>query len=385
MTRPVGQRYNDAFLNALMYPHQATSRGELLWAGTKMEDLTFISGTVSGDRGATVRRTFQANIDPRCAPRHLSSPITPYGGQIRVWRGIRFPNGDHIEVPIFFGRIDLVDWGRDQISVRCQDLAAAMVDARFEVPITATRGWRVYDQIKALIQDVDASFVVNNLTTSTENITTPATWDRERVEALDNLAQGIGAEWYAGVDGQFYIQPLPAITSDPAVWVIDSGDEGVVITRQSQLDRARVYNAVVVNGEPPDGTPPAYGVVHDDNPDSLTRWGGPFGKVPRFFSSQFITTNAQALATAQSMLGDAIAGTRGVSVSCVPNPKLNLGDVVLLQTGAGDFDGMYFVNTLNLSMEPETPMTLGLNLALEADDNRFLRGARRRVPPEWRL
>lgn len=359
-------RYEDPFLNALMFSHQAFVRGELWFAGSKVMDLAFVSGTVAADRGSTVRRRFTGTVDPRTVPLRLDDALTPYGGLIKVWRGVRYPNGQRTEYQVFSGRVESVEFGLTTVAISASDAAAGLVDARFETPYRATRGMKVVDQIKAIIHDVDATAVVTDLTGATNTISTPATWDRERTEALDNLAQTIGAEWFAGPDGVFYINRLPAITGQAAVWIVDSGDTGVAINRTTAMDRSRVYNAVVVNGEPPDGQSPAYGVARDNDPNSPTRWGGPFGKVPKFFSSQFITTNTQAQNVATEMLGDAVAGTRSVSISCVPNPRLATGDVVYVSTGAGEYDGMYFVNTFNLPLEPETPMTLGCNLALES-------------------
>jgi hypothetical protein len=144
----------------------------------------------------------------------------------------------------------------------------------------------------------------------------------------------------------------------------DAGDvdrRSVLISSLVRLDRVSVYNAVVVNGEPPDGQAPAYGVARDVNPNSPTRWGGPFGKVPRFFASQFITTNAQATATANSMLADAISSIQGCRVDCVVNPQLFGSDVVYVQDGNGEFDGMYYFDSLTIPLAPERAMTLVLS------------------------
>ena len=365
MTSVKAPRYTDPFLNALMYPHQAFTRGELYFEGAHVADLAFTSGSVSGDRGSTVRRTLTASFDPRQAPKSIHDTLTPYGAEIKVFRGIRMPNGGEHEYPVFFGRVDYVRFGRTECEVRGSDRAAAVVDGRFEAPRQATRGITVVQQMRNLITEIVPGAVIDVTTPAANLISTPATWDRERGEALDNLAATIAAEWYAAPDGHFKIAPLPALNGQSAGWIVDSGDTGVTITRTTTLDRTAVYNAVVVNGEPPDGTPPAYGIARDDNPASLVRWGGPYGKVPRFFSSQFITTNAQALNTATEMLADAISSTQTVEVSCVVNPNLLVAEAILVSTGAGEFDGMYFISAFTIPLEPENPMTLTCFQALE--------------------
>lgn len=359
-------RYADPFLNALMYPHQITVRGELYFEGAKVDDITFMSGNVDMDRSSTVRRNFNGAFDPRKAPKSIYDKLTPFGAVLKVFRGIRWPDGRVEEYAIFYGRVEFVEFSRFSCTVRATDLAANISDARFEAPRTATKGMTVIDQMKALITDVLPDAIIDVTSTATQTITTPATWDRERDEALDNLAGTIAAEWYAGPDGHFKINPLPALGTGSAVWIVDAGDTGTLITRDTMLDRTGIYNAVVVNGEPPDGTTPAYGIARDTNPASLVRWGGPFGKVPKFYSSQFITTNAQANQVALDMLADAIAGVQGVRVTCVPNPRLLGGQVVQVKSGMSGWDGLYFINAFTLPLMPEEPMSMACNVALES-------------------
>lgn len=368
MSQPKAPRYADELLNALMYPHQMTARGELWFADTMLADIPIVSGTLNADRGSVVRRTMELEIDPGLAPRSINDQLTPFGSWMRVLRGVRFPNGTVIEEQVFSGRVDAVEFGRSANRVRCSDMAAAIVDGRFEQPYTASKGMLVVDQMKALILDVipDAQFDID--TTSTATITTPATWDRERAPALDNLATTLGCDWMYGPDGMFHIIPMPTLVDSAAEWVIDAGDVGVTITHLTTLDRAQTYNAVVVNGEPPDGRAPVVGIAHDTDPTSPTRWGGPFGKVPKFFSSQFITTQAQADSVALSMLGDMVSGTRSVAITCIPNPRLRTNMVVYVNDGSGsDWSGLYYVQSLTLPLDPESPMQVICKTALQVD------------------
>lgn len=358
-------RYADSFLNALTYPHQMTVRAELYYEGSLVAEVPIISGSVQGDRNSVVRRQLDAEVDPRLIPRDLASRLTPYGSTIRVWRGIRFPNGVVEDVAVFYGRVNALEFGRLQNRLRASDLASFISDARFEAPYTATKGMTVVNQMKALITDVlpNATFTIT--TTANQTITTPATWDRERGEALDHLAATINCEWWAGPDGSFHIEPLPVLSEADPSWTLDGGETGVTISAVTQLDRAGVYNAVVVNGEPPDGTVPVRSVVRDVNPNSVTRWGGPFGKVPRFFASQFIYTQAQADKVAADMLADAIAGTQSVNISATPNPRLDVGAVVdVVNSGMSGWDGFYFVKSFTLPLVADQAMSLVANVSL---------------------
>lgn len=375
-------RYPEVWKNALMYPHMATARAELFYGNVKVGDLPIVSGSVRADRGSSVRRTLDMEVDPRLAPSEVTSKLTPYGSRVKAYRGIRMPDNTVYEFGVFEGRVESVEFGQSSVSIRGSDRGADIVDARFEIPYSSTLNIKVTDQMTAIIVDAIPGAIVNvDPACPTGIITTPATWDRERAEALDNLAQTIACDWWARPDGTIRIGPTPAnvTTTDPE-WIVDSGDLGVVITRTTSLDRASVYNAMVVNGEPPDGGVPAYGVARDTDPNSPTFYGGPFGKVPKFFSSQFLTTDAQAQAVANGMLVDGLSGNQSVNVDCIPNPDLMVGSVVLVSTGDGDFDGLYYINSFSLPLDPESSMSMVLNVGYEnaVDVNTFAR-ARPRV------
>lgn len=365
-------RYTDRFLEALMYSHRMTARAELFYGGAKVADIDLSSsdGSVSADRGAITRRTFTATLDPRQIPTSVTDRITPYGSQLKVWRGIQYNDFAVEEYPVFFGRIDSIDFSRDTFKVTCSDMASQVADTRFESPRTATRGAQITSQMRDLILEAVPGATINITANSTATITTPAVWDRERTEALDNLGFSIGAEWYAMADQSWAISALPAsVPSGAASWIIDSGDTGVTISRATNLDRSTVFNAVVVNGEPADQGTPAYGVARDTNASSPTVWGGAFGKVPTFFSSQFVSTNAQAVTTAQSLLGQVIAGTRSVNIECVPNPKVALADVVMVFNDQKGFDGLYYVQSFALPINPGSAMSIVCHTALDPSVN----------------
>lgn len=372
--------YPDRFRNALRYSHQVTVRGELWYDGVKVDDLTFVSGSVSADRRSTVRRTLTANIDPAKAPVSMSSAMAPYGSIIKVWRGIRYPDGTVEDYPIFTGRIDEVQFSRTQVSVRASDMAIAIVDARFIGSRKATRGSTIVANMQDIILEAIPDAVIDVTTTATDTVVTPAAWDRERNEALDGLAKSIGAEWFAGPDGHFHIDPLPALNDRPADWVVDAGEAGVMVDRRNVLDRTGVYNMVEVISEPPDGQEQWSAEVGDWEPTSPTYAYGPFGFVPRFFVSQFISTYDQAEATAWAMLADVVALSKGVTVTCIANPAIYGQNVVYVgNTSTNDWDGMYFLESFTIPLDPESPMTMTLSSTMELDpEAKILR--RVRVP-----
>ena len=81
---------------------------------------------------------------------------------------------------------------------------------------------------------------------------------------------------------------------------------------------------------PDEDIPPVWDVVTDNNPQSKTYWGGPFGHVPKFYSNPNFTTKAQCTATATNMLAEATAENCNLDFTMLPNPALEPGDIVEL-------------------------------------------------------
>ncbi|HEY9418126.1 MAG TPA: hypothetical protein VIQ30_25480, partial [Pseudonocardia sp.] len=111
-------------------------------------------------------------------------------------------------------------------------------------------------------------------------------------------------------------------------WTIDAGTNGVLVEMSRALTRDGIYNVVVAHGEATDQTSPVATAVADVNPHSPVRYGGPFGPVPRFYSSPFITTVGQARTAAAALLRKSVGLPYRVDLTAIPNPALEPYDVV---------------------------------------------------------
>src|SRR5262249_52974826 len=84
-----------------------------------------------------------------------------------------------------------------------------------------------------------------------------------------------------------------------------------------------------------DGSPGPHAVAQITSPASPIRVDGPYGRVPQFYSSDLITTQGQAEATAAANLVNYAMAGRSEPVAVVPDPALQLGDVAQLMTKDG--------------------------------------------------
>jgi hypothetical protein len=84
----------------------------------------------------------------------------------------------------------------------------------------------------------------------------------------------------------------------------------------------------VATGEGADTATPVRAVATDDGINSPTRWGGPFGRVPRFYSSPTITSESQAATAARSILAKESGLPYSVEFGTIANPALEPYDPI---------------------------------------------------------
>ena len=248
--------------------------------------------------------------------------------------------GVHEEVQHGIFRIDDISIQQDNIlELSGSGLEIYVVDARFLSPRTPPYGTSTIEHITDLIQEVLPGQVVSAECSRNKPIQATAPWERERWDAIDALANSIGAEVYADHRGYFVIKDIPSLTNTYPSYVIRRGDGGTLSSLKVQNTRDRVYNAVVAIGQSSDpNVPPVWGWAYDTDPNSPTYYYGDFGQVPKFFSSQFLTTTDQCTVTAQNQLAEALAANRALSLVSLSLTFLEPGDVIDVEVQPGIFE-----------------------------------------------
>ena len=158
------------------------------------------------------------------------------------------------------------------------------------------------------------------------------TWGESRIDAVYEIARSWPAVVREGGDGILYVSPpTPDPTSRPELRLSD-GAEGTVGGVAASVSRDKIYNRVVARGqESSDEGSPSFQAIADQMTGPM-RVDGPYGVVPRFFSSPLITSVAQAKSTAEAMLADAVRKKVTVPVEHAPDPRIRLDAHVEVET-----------------------------------------------------
>ncbi|WP_157434189.1 DUF5047 domain-containing protein [Actinoalloteichus sp. GBA129-24] len=322
----------------LAHSHQVTVRATVSSPEYGiLSDLPVSGGDVVADAGSQVRRTARVELaDPSLWPDHPRAVLSPLGSEMLVEYGVHVGGGDIEWVPLITGVLSSGHRRRPQTSgpvrIELVDRSDLVAQDRFESPTQTLSGVTAVSEITRLIRQTLPQAEVIDLSGST--VTVPRIEiERERwADGIEAVAKSASLDVCADQLGRFTIRRVPQV-SDPAAWTITEGEGGTLVEAEEELTRDRVYNRVIATGERTDGSTPVVGTATDTDPASPTRYNGPLGRKPRFYSSPLLASTAQAQAAAASILETARGVAAQVTLRAITNPGLEPGDVVRLAGG----------------------------------------------------
>jgi hypothetical protein len=332
--RPV----SDRFLRAIRGSHKAFIRATVLSTfqeGTAPDGVEVLveDGEVTADASASIRGRLTLNLAEEF-PVGVGGLLAPYGNEVFVERGIDFGGGQREMVSLGYYRI--YDVNQDNapngtVELTGFDRMSAIVDARMEAPRQFTSDQSIEAVFEELVFEVypDATILFDFDAAGTL-IGSDAVVDQDRYAFLHDLAKGRGKVMFWDYAGKLRVESPP----DPAnpVFTVDAGRQGVLVSLSRTLNREGVYNAVVALGERTgQDIPPVRAVARDLNPSSPTYWLGSFGKVPRYYSSPFVTTIDQAQTAAFEILRRGLGLPYSAEFGSIVNPALEAFDPVRIR------------------------------------------------------
>ena len=322
-------------------------------------NLAIVGGSVTLDRTAAQRGRCSITLaEPLLIPSSSGGPLTPYGAEIGLRRGVVHADGTRELGPL--GIFPIQTSSLDGVSlvtvIQGIDRSQLVVDARLEDDHAVAAGTNYVTAIQNLI----AAGVpgLNYITTAT-GYTTPAlvfAAQADRWASARGMAKSIGYELFFNGVGDCVMRPEPVFSSVPQ-WTVSEGAGGVLLSAVLAMDRAPAYNRVVASGENTGATTVPRGVWTDTDPSSPTNYNGPFGHKPRFFSSTFITTPDQATSAAAAIGTSQQGVARSLSFTTVPNSAMVPGDLVLVKRQALGVNEVHQLDATTIPLTADQPQT----------------------------
>lgn len=272
---------------------------------------------------------FEAKITVTHSPDVYAASSAP-GTIFRIEHGYRYARGDRELIPMGVHEVAKRPkraWD-GQVDLDLQDQWARLEECRFLSPHTVPwpRGRRqaIIDMVFGAIPDARIIDGTNDGGT----ITTSTTFDRDRHQAIADLAKDGELEVGFTADGAFEAIALPTIGAPVATFTDADGADIAWLSDEAMYER--LYNAVRVSSAPPDNpdqphfTPRTVQIGNPDHPRHRSR----IGVRPYFYASPTITDAAKALRVASETLWRVTQESTRISVSTWGYPHLEPGDTV---------------------------------------------------------
>lgn len=312
-----------AWRKALGGPHFAKSRVEMFDGPTSLGDVNITSGAVvdTWPNTAGVRRQLTLSTPDRTIRTGLT---------LKVWHGMQFGTGPWEWIPggVFPVLESSVNENFDStVSVVCSDRWQWVIGARFGGPYQMPRGVGAAELAAKLIAESGPwGPVTQSLPTTAKSA--GDVFDESRHDAIVALMSAAGGQAWADRTGTALISARS--TNPPSVVRLAGGDGGTLTGLSATDSLDDVVNMVAArSSSSDDGVAAAVGVqwarITDPNsPIHASR----IGARVRRYASPVLTTPAQALKAAGTILGWASAASRTLAVGCVPDSSLDAGDCI---------------------------------------------------------
>lgn len=318
--------------------------------------LKIIEGEVELDATAEVRGSGSVTL-AESWPTARNLALAPYGAEVFVARGVDTGASGVLWAPLGYYRIgedEQDDASEGPITLTLEDRMATIIDSRFLAPRQWLAGTTVGDIVNEVVTEIypDAVIVFDD-DSDLSQLGRSIIVEESRFEVLATLANGLGKIFYWNAVGELVFETVP--DEQTPIWVVKAGIDGALVNADRSLSRDGVYNAVVVIGEGADQIAPVRAVATNAQESSPTFFGGPFGRVPRFYSSPFITTQLQAENAAVNLLRQFLGATYDVGLSAIPNPALQPYDVIRVIYSDGTRE-LHTVEKVTIPLDVDNPL-----------------------------
>ncbi len=320
--------------------------------GVIFSNLPVSDGSVSFDRGRSYRANGSLTVPvPDLFPAiNDDSVVSPFGAEIVIRTGIRYPEGTEELIPLGIFPIEEVTGSEADGNVSDIEFydRAKRVESNDHVAPKDFGGRFVLDVIEEQVLYAAPFYPGDevewgvHLDPSLDNIILPAgtILENDRWSFITELAESIGAEVFFDRNGDVQVVPVKTFNEDDgtpeADWVVDAGANGILIDLARGVSRDGMYNGIVVVGSADEDRPQPFFFAKDLDQRSRTYFNGPFGKSVLRIEDDKLTTDAQCRKRAYAELRKTTGLQRSIDYDQVANPAMDINDIILIRGLTGD-------------------------------------------------
>ena len=355
-----------AFKAAVRTDHVAVSKAEVWASDQKLAELNISDGNVQIDSSSAVRRMCDVSLvtsreTNNLVPDNDFDLLTPFGNELRLYRGVQYADGTQEYVPLgvfVITEVDISD-ANDGVSIKLsgEDKSIRVSRAKWTAPYQMVSG-TLEDSLSALLKnrypDVEVSFPTTNVTVNqvllgAENENDP--W-KDAVE----IAELVGFDLFFDQNGVVQMRQFPTLDGSVVVALYTEGDGTTITQLNRTISTKQTFNGVIYTIEGADVVLPIRVEAWDEDPSSPTYRYGVFGQVPTFIQTNLLATEAEAVRAAASLLNTYIGSQEVINWDSLVDPSLDVQDVVYVKSNGAKVDRLVIIDTLDIPLKPNASM-----------------------------
>jgi len=352
---------------SVLTDHTAISKAEVWTSDQKLSDLNVQAGSVSISSDSAVRRTCSVSLTTdrtsnNLVPDNDFDTLTPFGNELRLYRGVEFENGTREYVPLgvfVITEVNIADSNEGvKIEVRGQDRSLIVSRAKWTAPYQMVTG-TLEASITALLAnrypDVQTDFPITNV--SINQVVLGTEKDNDPWKDAVEICELVGYDLFFDADGVVQMKQFPSLDGSVVVASFKEGSGTTVTSLDRSISTQETYNGVIYTVEGSEVPIPIRVEAWDEDSTSPTYRYGKFGEVPVFIETSLISTEAEATTAALNLLNTYIGAQETISWESIVDPTLDVQDVVYVKAEGAKVDRLVILDELDVPLSPETGMT----------------------------
>lgn len=355
------------FKTAIRTNHVVLSKAEIWNQESKILDLPIESGSVSISVNNLMRRTCSVRLITdrtvdNLVPNTGFDAITPFGNEVRVYRGVRFDDGTEEYVPLgVFVMTDVRITDNNNgvmIEITGEDRSLLVSRAKYTQAYKMVPG-TLEASLTALLQDrypdIETNFPVTNVTI--QQIILGINSDNNPWRDAVDIAALVGYDLYFDVDGIATMKQFPSLDGSAVVASYQEGENTLITSIDRTMSTKETYNGIIYTVQGSQITTPIRVEAWDEDSTSPTYRYGVFGQAPIFINSNVIATSTEATQAAIYLLNKYIGAQEQITWNSIVDPSLDANDVVYIHSIGAKVDRLVIIDSLTMPLSPKDSLS----------------------------
>lgn len=355
------------FKSAIRTDHTAVAKAEIWNQDQRLITLDIGNGSVDVSVTKAVRRTCSVSLYTSRESNNLVPDtdfdyLTPFGNELRLYRGVEFEDGSREYVPLgvfVILEVSIQDTNDGVlIQIQGEDRGAIISRNKWTKAYQMVSG-SLESSILALLQDrytdVQTNFPTTNVTIQQVILGAEKSNDPWK-DAIEICELG-GYDLFFDVNGVATMRQFPSLDGSPVVALFQEGEGNVITSLSRDISTRDTYNGIIYTIEGSNITTPLKVEVWDEDPASPTYRYGVFGQAPTFVTSNILATQAEAVQAASLLLYKYIGAQENISFDSLVDPTLDVNDVIYVRSDGAKVDRLAIIDELQIPLTIDGQMS----------------------------